>query len=156
MNLFNIRTIAEDKTFCLVFRLTRELPIEKNVIWNPKLVFLNQLSIEKIDGFGYKGADTYSILYPNRIIMKEMLKITFSCELEFAHFPYDKHECHFSFHEKFYDIGRVIIKAPIKLAHRSQEFIRIKNETMLNLKKLKVPFNIKARINPSTIKTGNN
>ena len=82
-----------------------------DLIWHPKIDFLNVLTVENPTGFGYKNTHEFFAYDTNRILMAEPLKIKVSCNFNFLNFPFDYHECDLTYYEKFYESMHVMLNA---------------------------------------------
>ena len=60
-----------------------------DLIWHPKIDFLNVLTVENPTGFGYKNTHEFFAYDTNKILMAEPLKIKVSCNFNFLNFPFD-------------------------------------------------------------------
>ena len=90
------------------------------LIWHPRLSFLNLKSVEKISGFGYKEFNPIYVTdqFGNNMEMNEKIKVTVYCNFEFQSFPFDEQECDLSLHDAVSGIGWIIISEEKNLFYK--------------------------------------
>ena len=75
-----------------------------NTVWSPDIGFGHLLMLEKMDGIGGRRTSKSSnYLYApekNTLYYGVPLQLTFSCQFDFAKFPFDSHECPMEFGER--------------------------------------------------------
>ena len=127
-----------------------------NIIWHPKMTFLNLLSLKKFQGVGYKSIRNYYYMpneNPAKIYMFETFKLKFSCDFSFQTFPFDKHECHLSYIDWRFKSEELVFNATRKIKHGNQH-LAFGNKYSLKLTTTKTPFEIDVTINDAATKIG--
>ena len=81
------------------------------LIWHPKLSFLNIKKGKKLAGFGYTELNQYYIYdgKPLNMGMSELIKITIYCNFDFRSFPFDNQECELSLYDPINDVNWIIL-----------------------------------------------
>ena len=121
-----------------------------DLIWHPKMSFQNVVYVEKVRGFGYEELHEYYITYPNKIQMIENLKVTFACNFKLNTYPFEKHSCDFSLHDKIHTEESLILKPPALVFHENQ-YINIHNDSLLFLNTPKISFKVGVKVNPTKL-----
>ena len=91
------------------------IPLNKEtseLIWHPKLSFMNLKETGKLSGFGYRERNTFYIRNSNpggNLGMLEALKVTVYCHFDFQAFPFDEQYCDFSLFETENNVKMVIL-----------------------------------------------
>ena len=116
------------------FRIPKWYKItEKDVdnVWTPDVMFLNAVETETVKFWG-KAQSTYDFWLQTRhdkfnlnykavlLTFKKAMKVTFTCDFDFGHYPYDFHECNFDFGIPGVYINDTVIMAPIKILNGTQ------------------------------------
>ena len=85
-------------------------------MWAPEIVFQNIIESAMLQNYG-KHQRKFDFWYDSeteKMLFMETLKITFSCDLDFANYPFDSHQCDFDFGVLGIS-NRTVIFAPIKI-----------------------------------------
>ena len=68
-------------------------------MWSPEIVFQNIIESKMLPNYG-KDERKFSFWYNShteKMLFMETLKVTFTCNFDFAYFPFDSHHCDFDF-----------------------------------------------------------
>ena len=120
------------------------------------MTFLNLLSFEKFQGFGYQNINYYYYMdneTPPKIITYEFFKLKLSCDYDFETFPFDKHYCDLSFVDWRYGIEELIFNTTRKIVFGDQH-LTFDNKSSLILTSPKTSFKISAKINSASTTFG--
>ena len=90
------------------------MPFDKEtseLIWHPKLSFLNIKKGKKLAGFGYTELNEYYIYdgKPLNMGMSELIKITIYCNFDYHSFPFDNQECELSLYDPINDVNWILL-----------------------------------------------
>ena len=101
------------------------MPFDKEtseLIWHPKLSFLNIKSAEKLAGFGYKELNQYHIFNGKALNMgmSELIKITVYCNFDYHSFPFDNQECKLSLYDAISDAKWIILNQIENLCYKGE------------------------------------
>lgn len=64
-------------------------------IWSPMFYLMNSLDVKRHGSYGGGLTNIFWYGYPSLLDYKEVMYVTFSCDMTFELFPYDKHTCYF-------------------------------------------------------------
>ena len=108
------------------------------LIWHPRLSFLNLKSVEKLAGFGYKKLNQYYIYddHSENMEMSEIIKVTIHCDFDFSRFPFDHQECNMSLYDPMNFYSWIIINEADYLCNngvckQEKEWIMLKNQNRI-------------------------
>ena len=98
-------------TYSNNFRIPKWYKItEKDIdnVWTPDVMFLNVVETGDVKFWGKSPTtydfwlqtrhDTFNLNYKAVLLtFKKAMKVTFTCDFDFGHYPYDSHVCNFDF-----------------------------------------------------------
>ena len=72
---------------------------ERGAIWHPVYIFENLLNFERIGVFGSVAAAEFAYEGDQEMYYSEEFKLKIFCDFDFSDFPFDSHECPFTWGE---------------------------------------------------------
>ena len=101
------------------------MPFDKEtseLIWHPKLSFLNIKKGKKLAGFGYTELNEYYIYNGKHLNMgmSELIKITVYCNFDYHSFPFDNQECELSLYDPINDVNWISLNEIGHLCYKGE------------------------------------
>ena len=84
----------------------------KDELFFPKIGFFNIKSITKQLDYGVGNQEYFWMEHPHSFEYREVIKVTSYCHFNFQSFPFDQHECEFSFGVDIFSIRNVLLQRP--------------------------------------------
>ena len=93
-----------------------EINHHRHHIWIPELYFPNSISLRKLEAFN--GKNYWTLFYVKKgdkffVYQSDILVVTIECKMRFADFPFDQQFCEWAFRPYIYQIGELVLKAPV-------------------------------------------